>query len=177
MAINSAIDLSHASLHYFTQYVAPPGLLAICFPPSSGLRRWLIYVVAPRLGRAERTLLAEVRNYVKPLFTPDGKRVIYSDRYGKDIFVVNWDGTGQRRLGAGFAVEVWADPTGGDTWVYAATQVGKINSINFKSVKRTKLDGKTRWEPVWDKTEISPDNFQLSADGRHAGGEFPWPHG
>jgi hypothetical protein len=128
-------------------------------------------------GRGERVILGDVQNYAKPLLTPDGKRFVYSDRYGKEFFVVNWDGTGQRRLGAGFAVEVWADPKSGETWVYACTQVGKHNSINFKSLRRIPLDGSSRWEPVWDKSEISPDNFQLSADGTCAAGEFPWPHG
>ncbi len=96
-------------------------------------------------GRGERAILGDVQNYAKPLFTPDGKRVVYSDRYGKEVFVVNWDGTGQRRLGAGFAVEVWADPKSGETWVYACTQVGKHNSINFKSLRRIPLDGSSRW--------------------------------
>lgn len=130
-----------------------------------------------RDGRGERAILDSVQNYAKPLITPDGKRVVYSDRYSKEVFVVNWDGTGQRRVGAGFAVEVWADPRSGETWIYACTQVGKQTSINFKSLRRIRLDGNSRWEPVWDKSEISPDNFQLSADGTFAAGEFPWPHG
>jgi len=128
-------------------------------------------------GRGERAILSDVQNYAKPLLTPDGKRVVYSDRYSKEAFVVNWDGTGKRRLGAGYAVEVWTDRGTGTTWVYAATQVGKLNSINFKSLRRMPLDGGTRWEVVWDKTELSPDNFQLSADGKVAAGEFPWPNG
>lgn len=128
-------------------------------------------------GRSERAILSNIQNYAKPLFTPDGKRVVYSDRYSKEVFVVNWDGSGKHRLGTGYAVEVWADPKTGTTWVYAATQVGKSNSINFKALRRIPLDGKGRWEPVWDKTEISPDNFQLSADGTMAAGEFPWPDG
>lgn len=128
-------------------------------------------------GRGERAILNEVQNYAKPLLTSDGKRVVYSDRYSKEVFVVNWDGTGKRRLGTGYAVEVWTDRGTGTTWVYACTQVGKLNSINFKSLRRIPLEGGSRWEVVWDKTEISPDNFQLSADGTIAGGEFPWPHG
>lgn len=128
-------------------------------------------------GRGERPILSDLQNYAKPLFTPDGKRVVYSDRYSKDVFVVNWDGSGKRRLGNGYAVEVWADPETGRTWVYACTQVGKLNSINFKSLRRIPLEGSSRWEAVWDKSEISPDNFQLSADGTFAAGEFPWPHG
>ncbi len=128
-------------------------------------------------GKGERAILVEIQNYAKPLFTPDGKRVVYSDRYSKEVYVVNWDGSERRRLGAGYAVEVWSDRETGTTWVYTCTQVGKLNSINFKSLRRIPLEGNGRAEVVWDKTEISPDNFQLSADGTHAGGEFPWPHG
>src|SRR5579871_4422345 len=103
-------------------------------------------------GRGERALLNDVQNYAKPLLTPDGKRIVYSDRYSKEVFVVNWDGTGKRRLGTGYAVEVWTDRETGTTWVYAATQVGKLNSINFKALRRMPLEG-GRWETVWDKTE------------------------
>ena len=28
---------------------------------------------------------------------------------------------------------------------------------------------------MWDQTEVSLDNFQVSHDGRHAAGLFPWP--
>jgi hypothetical protein len=126
--------------------------------------------------RGERAILGDVKNFAKPMLTPDGERVVFSDRYAKQAFVVNWDGSGLRRIGAGYAVEVWTDPDG-KSWVYLCNQVGAIDSINFKSLKRVPLAGRGRPEVVWDKGEISPDNFQLSADGTHAGGEFPWPHG
>ncbi len=32
-------------------------------------------------------------------------------------------------------------------------------------------------ELVWDKVPVNVDNFQLSEDGRLAGGNFPWPEG
>ncbi|HVW00739.1 MAG TPA: LamG-like jellyroll fold domain-containing protein, partial [Planctomycetaceae bacterium] len=129
-----------------------------------------------RDGRGERAILGDVKNFAKPMLSPDGERVVFSDRYAKQAFVVNWDGSGLRRIGAGYAVEVWTDPNG-KTWVYLCNQVGAIDSINFKSLRRVPLAGRGRPEVVWDKGEISPDNFQLSADGTHAGGEFPWPHG
>lgn len=129
-----------------------------------------------RDGRGERALLSDVQNYAKPLLTADGERVVYSDRYSKEVFVVNWDGSGKRRVGSGYAVEVWSDPQTRRTWVYVCTHVGKHDSINFKSLRRIPLDGETRVEPVWDKSEISPDNFQLSADGTFAAIEFPWPN-
>lgn len=128
-------------------------------------------------GLGERPIVPVPGSYAKPLLTPDGQRVVYSDRYSRECFVINWDGTGRRRLGSGFAVDVWSDPVTGDTWVYAAIQVGALDSFNFRTVRRIRLDGGREWELVWKKTEISPDNFQLSADGTLAAGEFPWPIG
>ncbi len=37
-----------------------------------------------RDGRGERPILNEVQNYAKPLFTPDGKQIVFSDRYRKE---------------------------------------------------------------------------------------------
>ena len=125
----------------------------------------------------ERVVLSELRNYSKPLLTPDGQRIVFSDRHRRECFVVNWDGTGLRRIGKGFAVEVWQDPDSRQIWVYVCTQVGKNEGFNFKSLRRLRLDAEGDSQVVWDSTEISPDNFQLSANGSFAAGEFPWPHG
>ena len=121
----------------------------------------------------ERIVLSELRNYSKPLLTPDGQRIVFSDRYRRECFVVNWDGTGLRRIGKGFAVEVWQDPDSRQIWVYVCTQVGKNEGFNFKSLRRLRLDAEGDSQVVWDSTEISPDNFQLSANGNFAAGEFP----
>lgn len=128
-------------------------------------------------GRGERPVLNELRNYSKPLLTPDGQQIVFSDRQRRESWVVNWDGTDLRRLAKGFAVEVWKDPGTGVTWVYVATQVGRSDGFNFRSLRRLRLDGEGSEEVVWDRTEISPDNFQLSRSGLMAAGEFPWPHG
>lgn len=125
----------------------------------------------------ERLILGDLRNYSKPLLTPDGERIVFSDRHRRECFVVNWDGTGLRRITKGFAVEVWQDPDSRVIWVYVCTQVGKNDGFNFKSLRRIPLDAGGDAQVVWDRTEISPDNFQLSADGNFAAGEFPWPHG
>jgi hypothetical protein len=39
------------------------------------------------------------------------------------------------------------------------------------------LDNPGAGELVWNKTPVSVDSFQLSADGQIAGGNFPWPEG
>ena len=126
-------------------------------------------------GRGERVILGERRSYVKPLLTPRGDRIIFSSRTGPEgpeIFIVDWDGSGLRRLANGSALAVWQDPTDGREWVYAGTD-GKED--NFRVVTRMRIDNPSSRELVWDRTMVSRDTFQVSADGHHAGGLFPWP--
>lgn len=127
--------------------------------------------------RGEIALLPELRNYAKPLITPDGQRVVYSDQVTQKFLVVNWDGSGKRVLGDGFAVDVCRDFTDGTDWVYVTKRVGKPDVAVYRNVRRVKLDDPKVSQKVWDVTDISCDNFQLSADLKHAGSDFPWPHG
>jgi hypothetical protein len=129
-----------------------------------------------RDGALERRLVPLERNFAKPLLTPDGSRVVWSDHFADRAFVVNWDGTGRRALAEGFALDVWADPATGTQWVYMASRASPKENYVYHKVSRVQLDNPKVREPVWDKTEISPDNFQLSADGTKAAGEFPWPN-
>ncbi len=129
-----------------------------------------------RDGQGERAISAGVQSYAKPLITPDGKRVVYSDHVADRFFVVNWDGSGKRNLGAGYALDVWADPANDIEWVYVARRALPRDSFVYRDVVRIQLDNPTVRETVWSKTQISPDNFQLSADGLRAAGEFPWPN-
>ena len=128
-------------------------------------------------GTGERAILGELRNYAKPLLTPDGQRVVYSDQQSQKFYVVNWDGTGKKLLGDGLAVDVWRDPRDQVDWVYAAKRVGKPENVTYRNLRRVKLNEPKTSEKVWDQTDVGCDNFQLSADGTRAGGEFPWPNG
>jgi hypothetical protein len=126
-------------------------------------------------GKGERVLLEERRSYVKPLFTPRGDRIVFSSRVTPgppEIFVVNWDGSGLRKVADGFALDVWESPIDGSAWVYAGTE--NLN-WNFARVTRFPIEAPDRRELVWDKTMVSMDTFEVSADGRHAGGLFQWP--
>ncbi len=128
-------------------------------------------------GKGERPILGELRNYAKPLLAPDGQRVVFSDQQTQKFYVVNWDGTGKKLLGDGLAVDVWRDPRDNIQWVYAAKRVGKPENVTYRNLRRVKLDDPKTSEKIWDQTEVGCDNFQLSADGTRAGGEFPWPNG
>jgi hypothetical protein len=126
-------------------------------------------------GKGERAIVAPRGSYMKPLLTPAGNRIIYSTRPKPgpaEVFVVNWDGTGLRKLGEGFALSIWKHPTDGSEWVYAGTG---ITNWEFATVSRFPIDAPAKREVVWNTAPVSIDAFQVSADGRLAGGLFPWP--
>jgi hypothetical protein len=128
-------------------------------------------------AQGERAILSKRQSYVKPLITPSGTRVIFSTRPqdGSEVFIVNWDGSNLKKLGAGFALTVWQNPLdkGNGEWVYVGTG-GK--SYDFATVTRFPVDDPSKSEVVWNKTLVSGDTFQVSEDGRFAGGLFPWPN-
>ncbi len=125
-------------------------------------------------GRGERVILPAPAAYSRPLLTPRGDRIIFSDETTNGIFVVNWDGSGLRRLGNGFAVAAWRDPASGVEWIYGGAW--ETNSGALAPIQRAPVDQPGRIETVWSRTLVHADNFQLAADGRRAGGVFPWPH-
>ena len=126
-------------------------------------------------GRGERPILSTVSNYAKPLITPAGDQIVFSNRHERGVYVVDWDGTGLRRLADGFALEVWRDHGTGVDWVYAGTGEADTQAISYHQVRRYRIDDPGAGELVWDRSPVSEDNFQLSADGRRASGVFPWP--
>jgi hypothetical protein len=126
-------------------------------------------------GRGERTIAGTRGSYVKPLLTPRGDRVVYSthpERPDPAVYVVNFDGTGRRRLEPGVAQAVWEDPRDGGVWVYIGTGLRGYTASTFM---RVRLDDSGRREVVWSKAPVSFDTFHVSPDGRLAGGLFPWP--
>jgi hypothetical protein len=130
-------------------------------------------------GKGERIILGNRQSYVKPLITPKGDRVVFSTRPqgdGPDAFIVRWDGTGLTRLGKGFALAVWQNPADNSEWLYLGTDNKGAGSYDFATVSRFPLDNPSQREVVWNKTPVSGDTFQVSADGRFAAGLFPWPN-
>jgi hypothetical protein len=126
-------------------------------------------------GKGERVILGERRSYVKPRLTSRGDRIVFSSRIlpgPPEVFVVNWDGTGFRKLADGFAMTLWRNPADGRDWVYAGTENKKYD---FAKVWRFPIDAPDKREPVWDATLVSMEGFNVTADGRYAGGMWPWP--
>jgi hypothetical protein len=56
--------------------------------------------------------------------------------------------------------------------VYAGTD---ITNWEFATIWRFPIDAPEKREVAWNSAPVSIDNFQVSADGRYAGGMFPWP--
>jgi hypothetical protein len=126
-------------------------------------------------GRGERVILGERGSYVKPLLTVRGDRVVYSTQPSLGdpaVYIVNFDGTGRRRLEPGTALTVWEDPSDGGEWIYIGTD---NRGHNVATITRVRLDDPSRREVVSTGALVSFDTLQLSPDGKTAGGLFPWP--
>lgn len=130
-----------------------------------------------RDGNNERELLAETGNFYKPILTSDGKQVVVSSRSKHEIYLVDFRKGKKKSLGKGVAVDVWDDPVTGKKWIYALAGEGRENKyLSTNPLIRFPLNEPKERELVWDKTHLSWSNFDLSRDGKFAGGLFPWPH-
>ncbi|MGH8017337.1 MAG: LamG-like jellyroll fold domain-containing protein [Opitutaceae bacterium] len=128
-------------------------------------------------GRGERLLVLEPGYYAKPLITPKGDRVVFSNFKTNETFIVNWDGSGLHKIADGKAVEVWLDPETSKEWVFV--QRGPATGEDFKEnpIYRHEIDAPENAALVWDRTPVSgfdAGSFQVSADGTRAAGLFPW---
>jgi hypothetical protein len=126
-----------------------------------------------RDGKGERIICAERANYYRPLITPDGERIVFSNRQNLTIYVVKWDGSPPQLLKAsGCATEVWRDPHTGKTWVYYQESLRDFT----KPVRRFPIDEPDKVETVWSSSIVQAlPSFQLSRDGKMAATTFPWP--
>ncbi len=130
-----------------------------------------------RDGVGERVILPGPAAIQKPLFTPDGEQVVYSVIEEDAAYIVDWDGSGRRRLAAGLAVATWRDPADGRDWVYLGREgAEQRGGLTFPRIVRAPLDDIAAEETVWTGGVIQMDSIQLSADGRRASGMLPWPH-
>jgi hypothetical protein len=127
-------------------------------------------------GRGERVIVGKPGKYLKPRLTSKADRIVFSTRVvpgPSEIFIVNWDGSGLRKLADGFALTLWRNPADGSDWVYQGID---NREYDFARVMRFPVDAPEKRELVWDKTLVSMEGFAVSPDGRFAGGMWPWPN-
>lgn len=143
-----------------------------------------LYGLDSRDGKGERLLVKGVGNYFKPIFTPDGQQVIYSDRRARQMFALDWESGEIEKLGSGVAVAVWRDTEPSlflrrkTVWIYCFSGLQPENKYGTaQPLYRFPLHDPKKRELIWDKTNMAWSNVQLSRDGEVLGGLFPWPHG
>jgi len=123
-------------------------------------------------GQEVRVLHQGYPNYNKPLLSPDGQTVVFtdlSDRRGT-VVAMDWQTKQLEPLAPGLALDVWRDPRG-EVWVYVGE--GPMDGRgNVAKVERFPLRDPSKRELVWDH-KVARDNFQLGAAGKYAGGLFP----
>ena len=119
-------------------------------------------------GKGERPILPVLARYGKPLLTADGTRILYGDRGENTVYIVNWDGTGQRAVVKNaYFEDVWTDPVSGVEWVYARVTEKRADK-EIPVIRRFRLDKPEVSELIWDKMPIFM--FTVSGDGRAASG-------
>jgi len=114
-----------------------------------------------------RVILPGPASYANCCITPDGNQVLFTDMTTNTIYAVNWDGTNKRKLVSGYVLHPWKDPETGVSWFYAG------NTLGAEEVYRYRLDDPNVRELVFRR---AAHTFTVSADGTHAGSEFPWPN-
>lgn len=113
----------------------------------------------------QRVILPGPASYAHPSITPDGRRIVYCDAKTNKVHVVDWDGTNKKHIADGYFLSAWVDPETGIEWAFF---------YHDEKTIRCQIDDPKVREVVWDQTGMSM-RFTVSADGTHAGGEFPWP--
>jgi len=127
-------------------------------------------------GLGERQLVAGEASFCKPLITPSGRQVVFTNFTRQVVYVVNWDGSGLRELCSGAAAAAWTDPATRLEWVYVQAGKETGQAARNNPIWRVRLDDPAVAELVWNRTPVMPEGFQVSADGRRAVSLFPWPH-
>lgn len=128
-----------------------------------------------RDGKGERCILPGLANYNRPMITPRGTHVAFTDSIQMKAYIVDWDGSNLREFADGRVLEVWVDADTGIEWIYVQSGAKRGEHFDSNPVYRHQASSLSHRELVWDNSPVGSDNFQLSADGKRAGGQFPWP--
>ena len=129
------------------------------------------------LGRAE-PLLDRVGSYGNPMLSPDGTGWCTPTARPTKCSRSPSRAESPDLVADGFAAELWRDPASEEDIVFVATEgVGYPGLPAWGHIGRKPLHAAGPPTAFWKATETMANNFQLSADGRVASGQFPWPIG
>lgn len=156
--------------------------------PRSNKSGHLLMGIDTADGKGIRALLTKEDNYSRPLISSDGDTILYTNKlvtwdaedtkhYAASIMRTDWSGKGPIKIADGYAVDTWVDPATQTEWVYAVQDIASspLAAIEAAKLVRFPLSDPKRVELVWDQTKSSPDNIQLSRDGKRASGQAPSP--
>ncbi len=107
----------------------------------------------------------------RPIITPSGKRVVFIDYDKWASYVVDWDGTGLKKVVDGRVTHVRMDADGQE-WIYVQTKTNAVTTAPLDNPSKTTVV----WQFPTPPRKGKSTNFQTSQDGTRAGATFPWPH-
>lgn len=152
--------------------------------PEGLARRVFAYDAADGMGI--RALTPEPGDVARPLFSADGKSVIYTRLHAKaegekfsyapEVILHPWGGAA-KSLGQGMAVDLWRDPVSGKEYVYAVETLlpSLPQRLTGDKLLRFHPEQPNEREIMWTATTLGTEQFALSRDGRRAAGLFPFP--
>lgn len=136
---------------------------------------WYALMALDTESGRERALIQGPASIRKPLLSPDGRTVVFTDFVRGRVCCVPFAGGTVVDLAPGHAADVWAEPGTSRLWVYAVKGPLMSEAMMGSPVVRFPIDQPKAEEIVWSKTPVSTDNFQVSPAGDRAVGLFPWP--
>ncbi len=123
-----------------------------------------------------------LHNIIRPLISHDGSRVVWSSGDTGAVYIINWDGSGKRKLADGIAGALWYDSNTEEEYVLYApdcilfqsyAQTGfPIYRLNLDDPSDTLmlLDPETH-----DYDRIQPYFMSTTSDGEYIVTMFGWP--
>ena len=118
-------------------------------------------------GRGARIIVPGPRNISRPVISPDGNYVFFSDREDNFVYRVDWNGEHLVRFARGRALETWQNPETGRHWVLIGDAQAEHPRLH-SAVSRHRVHNANISETVCDDFVINENNFQLSKSGRFA---------